>query len=100
MSVSAPPPQNQGLHTDEEEFGVDPSLGTRCGEGLGAQGGKWVPAGLVWGAVGEKLKKEVLEDGGDRLGGKEKWEENDGNGGEVAYVEKEGENQGEEGGER
>lgn len=50
--------------------------------------------------MGDKLKKEVLEDGGDRLGGKEKWEANDGKEGDTAYVEKEGENQGEGGGER
>lgn len=48
--------------------------------------------------VGEKLKKEALEDRGDRLWGEEKWEANDGKGGEVAYAEKEGESQGEGGG--
>lgn len=47
--------------------------------------------------MGEKLKKEVLEDGGERLGGMEKREANDAKE-EVAYMEKEGESQGEGGG--
>lgn len=57
----------------EEEFGAEPSLCTRCGGGLsvvGAEGGGGGGGG-AW-RLGGKLKKEVLEDGGDRLGGKEK----------------------------
>lgn len=82
----------------EEAFGADPSLGEACGGEV--RGGQWRAGGLEWGMVDGKLKKEVLEDRGDRLGGKEKWEANDGKGGEVAYVEKEGESQGEGGGDR
>lgn len=50
--------------------------------------------------MGEILRKEVLEDGGDRLGGKLRGQAKDGKGGEAVNVEKEGENQGEGGGER
>lgn len=75
---------------EAEEFGGDPSLGAGCAGHLAG--------GPEWGVVGEKLKKEVLEDRGDRLRGEEKWGANDGKGGEAAYVEKEGESQGEGGG--
>lgn len=89
-SVSGPLHQHQGLHMSEE-CGGDPSPGAGCGGYLKAG----VP---VWWATGEKVKKEVLEDRGDRLWGEEKWGPNDGKEGEVAYVEKQGESQGDGGG--
>lgn len=78
----------------EEEFGADTSRCTGFEGGLIALNGER----LEWETVGEKLKKEVLEDEGDRLGGKEKWQAYDAKGEELAYMEKEGENQGEGGG--
>lgn len=76
-----------------EEFGANTSLCRRFEGGLIVVRGER----LEWGTVGEKLKKEVLEDGGERLGGMEKREANDAKE-EVAYMEKEGESQGEGGG--
>lgn len=49
--------------------------------------------------MGETLK-EVLEDGGERFGGKEGGQAKVGKGGEAAYTGKGGENQGEGGGDR
>lgn len=81
---------------DEEELGGNPSLGDLTL----AREGRWSVGGPERGGVGEKLTgagmvgrecesvaaKEVLEERGDRVGEKEKWQASRGKGGGEVYA--------------